>query len=382
MPILHMETEVVRNATYQMEGMINNLSQQAQTLEHSLSNLQTNWSSPSSDSFATELNQQLQMTRQLADDGLRLFQRLQAEVSEWEEVGKHFGNTSINLEPFLSDNNNNIGNFSNIFGGPAIWAGYTSGNSDGPTGHTQDFLIYGTKLDYAERYRSGEMSFDELLKNWADMEESTNPDYLETDWTLYQISKGEAEAGAAIWQHSTSGKYGDLDTSALSAEIKGSHNVKVGKDGLTVDLDAQAGAYLVRAEYDTELAGIDVAAEGYIGAQAEGEADFKINPMAGTAAASIGISGFAGGRVDGSVNKKFDMGGVEADLGARGSVSYGVGGKFEVEGGLDNGVFKADVDIGATIGLGGEVGFTVELDVQDAAENVVDAGKDALEWLF
>lgn len=389
MPLLHMETDMVRGMGQQLQTTTESLSQQTETLNHSLYNLQNNWYGTSSDFFAQELNGILHTLRQIVSNGSQLSQRLQREVAEWEETGRHLGITTIETsntdgssDNWITNDGTSIGFMLGGDGGPAIWGNMVLGSTTGVTGHSQGFLLHGQKIDLALRYREGQMSLEELIENWAEMEKSLQPDYVKTDWTLYQISKGEAEAGIAAWQDSYSGKYGNWDVSALSAEIGGSHDIKLGKDGLSAKLEGQAGVYLAHAEYDTEVAGVDVAAEGYVGAQANGEADFAFNPLAGTAVASVGLSGFVGGRVDASANKELNVGGVKADVGARGSLSYGLGGKFDAEVGVDDGVFKADVDIGATIGLGGEIGFSVELDVQDAAESVVDAGRDALDWIF
>lgn len=383
MSILHMETDTVRNVAQQLQGMTDNLTQQVQSLNNSLFTLQSSWFGFSSDMFAEELSQTLLVMQQMADMGWQLSQRVQAEIDEWEGVGRHFGLLLTIFDGFrILDMMKTIGFTPGGGGGGPLPDIITLGDMDGVTGHTEDFLIRGMKIDLATRYRAGEMSFADLIKNLAEMEKSLRPDYVDTDWTLYQISQGEAEGSVAAWQDSFSGKYGKLDVSALSAEAKGSYDVKLGKDGLTAEVEGQVGAYLVHAEYDKEIAGVDVAAEGYIGAQAEGEAELKFNPIAGTAMASIGGSAFVGGRIDASANKEINVAGVKADVGARGSVSYGLGAKFDAEVGMDQGVIKADVDIGATLGLGGEIGFTVELDVQDAAENVVGMGKDALDWIF
>jgi uncharacterized protein YukE len=363
-----METDAVRTTAQQMQLMADNLEQYTRDLNNSINVLQNSWRGPSSHRFSNELHYLLQGMQGIATQGDDLSQRVYAEVTEWEEVDNSWRPITTNIpgwqfDYFLQDG---LGSAEAIHGGgPVVW-GEVSGGGTGVRGHTQDFLLSGQQVNLYHRYRAGEMTF---------------PRYVETDWSLYKL-KGEQEIGAAAWGDTWSGDLGQVEAQVFSAEAGSTQEFKIGKEGVTVGAEAEVGVYAAKVEYGTEVAGVDVAAEGYIGAQAEGEADFRVNPVTGTAIASVGASAFVGGRIDGSASKEFDVAGVKADVGARGSVSYGLGGKFEAEAGLDDGVFKADVDIGATVGLGGEFGFTAELDVQDAAENMVDVAEEGVDWLW
>jgi hypothetical protein len=84
---------------------------------------------------------------------------------------------------------------------------------------------------------------------------------------------------------------------------------------------------------------------------------------------------FAGGKLEGSAGA--DLGAV--DVGARGSVSYGIGYKLDGEASFNNGKFKFDFDAGATFGLGADFGATIEIDVAEAASDISNGAKAVWE---
>ncbi len=96
MPILHMETELVRSVGNQMQQASASMQQQTQQLNNSVQNLANAWQGPSASIFMGEIQPMMQRLNQFANTGELLNQRLQREVDEWERVGSQLGGTSGN----------------------------------------------------------------------------------------------------------------------------------------------------------------------------------------------------------------------------------------------------------------------------------------------
>jgi hypothetical protein len=231
--------------------------------------------------------------------------------------------------------------------------------------------VHGSHLQGYAGYREGYM-IDEEYKAFRDGDPLAAKwsDYVSTKATLWDEHQS---ASWAVAEGTMTGNLGTLHTSAFSAELEAGASYSFDKDGMKVKADFEAGFYAVKAEANAEIAGVDIAAEGYIGANAEGSAAMTFNPLTGEAGVNAELDFFAGGRVEAEISK--DLGAV--DIGAQGSLSYGIGATFEADIGITENVFRADVDIGATLGLGGEIGFTVELDLQEAGNDIVEFGN----WL-
>lgn len=91
MPILHMETDLVRSVGNQLQQASGLLEQQAQQFNQSVHTLGSAWQGSSADIFHGEAQTLLQQLTRLSDAGSILNQRLQHEVDEWEQVDDHFG---------------------------------------------------------------------------------------------------------------------------------------------------------------------------------------------------------------------------------------------------------------------------------------------------
>lgn len=86
MPILHMETDVVRGVGNQLQQTADLMLEHTQQLNTTIQNLSSNWQGPSADIFISDIHPTLQQLNQLFDTGTTLNQRLQREVDEWEQV--------------------------------------------------------------------------------------------------------------------------------------------------------------------------------------------------------------------------------------------------------------------------------------------------------
>ena len=86
MPLLHMETDLVRSVGNQVQQTAVSLQQQTQQLNHSMQALSNAWQGPSTDVFISEIHPLLQQLQEISSVGETLNQRLQREVEEWERI--------------------------------------------------------------------------------------------------------------------------------------------------------------------------------------------------------------------------------------------------------------------------------------------------------
>ena len=82
MPILHMETELVRSVGNQMQQASASMQQQTQQLNNSVQNLANSWQGPSASIFLGEIQPTMQRLNQFANTGELRNQRLQQEVAD------------------------------------------------------------------------------------------------------------------------------------------------------------------------------------------------------------------------------------------------------------------------------------------------------------
>ncbi len=94
MPILHMETDIVRSVGKAMGIAAANLLQEQQNLNRAASVLSSGWQGQSAYQFSDELAIALHRLADAAQAGNHLNQRLQREVTEWEQVAAAFGSSS------------------------------------------------------------------------------------------------------------------------------------------------------------------------------------------------------------------------------------------------------------------------------------------------
>lgn len=142
------------------------------------------------------------------------------------------------------------------------------------------------------------------------------------------------------------------------------------------------GIYATKGTYSAELAGVGIAAVGFIGAEANASGAIAFDPKKGEIGAKGEFDAFAGGKVEGSVSRKGEVAGIEGEVKAKGAISYGVGISGKADIGFSQGHIRSDIQFGAALGLGAEFGVSVDLNVQQAVTTVMDAGKGAVDWLF
>ncbi|MBP8002160.1 MAG: CHAP domain-containing protein [Chloroflexi bacterium] len=95
MPILHMETDIVRGVGNQLQQTADLLSEHTQQFNTTIQTLSSHWQGPSAEIFISDIHPILHQLNQLFDTGTTLNHRLQREVDEWEQVDNQRGLNSL-----------------------------------------------------------------------------------------------------------------------------------------------------------------------------------------------------------------------------------------------------------------------------------------------
>lgn len=426
MTILHMESDEVRRAADQFYHLTTEIDENLGRLQRTLANLESAWRGPSANSFSSRLDSTLRRLNALSDEGAVLARRLSAEVAEWEQAAAHLDFTYhwilpvkdipslIGLLPISPPWNLFPWPFPGMFfplpfregfippdgsatGGP-YWAGeggfeggFSGGGGGGGGGgawgsddppksdiDTEYFLIRGYQIELMERYRVGDMTWDEMVGHLEEMEKSTNPDYFDGKVTVFE-KKWEGGDSVAWRERQISGEYGTIDASVGRATGEWDGSIRYGEEGLEGKLEGTAGLYAIHGEASGQLAGYDMAGQAFLGAEVTGDVNARVDPAAGALLVGAGVNAFAGAKAEGSVNKNIAKG---VDVGAKGALMAGAGVILEGEAGFEDNVLKVDYDVGAAWGIGAEVGFEFELNVIDAGQEVARIGQDAIYSIF
>ena len=350
MPVLHMDTEAVRGVGNQLGQSAESLRQQSQQLRSVTGRLMGEWQGGSASMFESEMLALLQRVGQSAESGASLHQRLDREIQQWLMVSQSLGSTSIgNPAQFVTG----IVDFIKSLGNSSV---------------NLINLLNAEQGKLLDLYNSGQIGWNQLLKGINQIDALLAPRYYQNEGQFQQ----------QMWADQWGGENWNASLEAGVIDASGYYNATISKDGIDAKFGGEVGIYAVRAEYNAEVAGVNVALDGYIGAQAKGDASILID-SSGVAVAAGG-SAFVGGRIDASASKEVELAGIKATGEARGSVSYGVGATAQIDGGYRDGSLKFDVDVGATLGVGMEIGFSVDLDIGGAVDNVTKAGSDAINW--
>ena len=156
--------------------------------------------------------------------------------------------------------------------------------------------------------------------------------------------------------------FGDEDGNHLSVEAlstDGSIDGQLGltKDGLVAAGSLSAGAYLAKVEgqYSNSY-GTTAQGKAYVGAEANGDAGVSLGKDGLKAGAGGEV--FVGGKAEASISQ--EVGPV--DVGVGGEISYGVGAHLDADAEISADHVGVDLDIGATLGVGGGIKIDVGID--------------------
>ncbi|MFD7920306.1 putative T7SS-secreted protein [Streptomyces sp. NPDC059740] len=196
----------------------------------------------------------------------------------------------------------------------------------------------------------------------------------------FEAKLWERKGEAKVWGKEAEGEsqFGD------DGKVSGKAGVKLlGVDG-TVGASVKDGrleatlggkAYLAQASAEGGVeygpAALKADAEAFAGAEAQGSLS------AGKDGVHAGAEAFAGAKA--TANAHADVGGIGAGATAEGWA--GVGAEAHADLGVKNGKFEIGADVGVGLGLGGKVGFQVEVDPQKVVDTVGDIGDKVGEGL-
>lgn len=188
---------------------------------------------------------------------------------------------------------------------------------------------------------------------------------------------GEASVRAALAEATFSGDYGTVRLSAVDASASADGSITWTDDGtFQAKANARAELALLKAQYDANFAGVDLKAEAALLAEVDATAEAQFDPKTGNMSAGVKVDAFAGGKLEGEASYGNEYGTATAT----GGVSYGVGATFDAKAGYQDGILSAKFEVGATLGLGAEVGFDVQVNVDEVKDSVVEMSRDAADW--
>lgn len=215
---------------------------------------------------------------------------------------------------------------------------------------------------------------DDDKRTWGTPGEDGKP--TGPDW---QVMLAEVSGDAYLWDGKVEGET-ELAGATLAGSaglqtlgVEGKAGLSVTGEGLTAEL--KGGAYLAKATAEGSaqygILGANAKGEAYVGAEAGAKASI------GTQGVHVGAEAFAGAKAEGSVGA--DVGGIGA--GVKGEAWAGIGAEADATIGMEGGKFTIGGEVGAALGVGGNVGFEVTVDVgevADTASDAADAVGDAL----
>jgi WXG100 family type VII secretion target len=90
MPILHLDSQRVRETGQKLRFMSDVMYGESNRLHSRLTLLQSSWTGSASAQFQEEMGAAIGRLRRLADEADDLNRRLQRKVDEWEEIDRYF----------------------------------------------------------------------------------------------------------------------------------------------------------------------------------------------------------------------------------------------------------------------------------------------------
>ncbi|MDP3498976.1 MAG: hypothetical protein Q8S33_01535 [Myxococcales bacterium] len=199
---------------------------------------------------------------------------------------------------------------------------------------------------------------------------------FEKDWEATSIKTKRIDAGTVDKQ--------GYDTSyrVLAAYADGSGQVRIGKS-TNIEGKIEAGAVLgqVGVEGKKKLGAVDLTgkAEATVGVTgtAAGQVRFDLFSAKPSVKVKAGVDAFIGAKVSAEGRVGNDYAGV----GVKGELMAGLALKAKADVGIEGGKFKAKVELGAALGIGGSLSFSVDVNYQKGIDAVVGTGKKAVETL-
>lgn len=179
---------------------------------------------------------------------------------------------------------------------------------------------------------------------------------------------------------------GEIRAGHVEAKAVAAFGLDMKSKGLKADISGRAAAEVVGAEgkitsgvYGGTIAGeTSVTGKAFVGAEATGNATLSIGK--GNANISAGVDAFAGAKASVEVNQSGFIGdNYIGSVGAKGEVYAGVGVKAKGTLGYTDGRLKAEVELGAALGVGAGIKLNVNVDVKGTVNAVKDGVNAGVE---
>lgn len=371
------------------------ISNQTPTLRQALTNVDTN---PMTNSIGPSLTPTLTGLGALAP-GDTVKADDQAQAKALIDDGKPKNDTPApEGNPELNQDFNLLRSLANAGGRPTTNTEVTTGGTTGwieEKKNAADEASGGTKATLFDAKKTVK-DFGQTKKTysktggWTDTEEAKKKrgDNVTAHATLLNVNaKAEVGYNLAAGEHTTEGGTtveGNVTVAKAMAKGSASVGVDLKKAELEADVSGRAGAYLVDAKgsvkTDTPLGELKLGGEAFVGAETNGNVGVHFNPRKGDVKVQAGLEGFAGAKASLDVRQKVTLGGNDiGSVGVRGEAYAGIGAKAKVSAQLEDGKFKASVELGAALGVGVGVKFNVDVDVKGtyhAAKDAAVAVKD------
>jgi hypothetical protein len=199
---------------------------------------------------------------------------------------------------------------------------------------------------------------------------------FEKDWDATRIKTKRVD------EKTVDAKGYDTGYRVLAAYADGSGQVRIGKS-TNIEGHLEAGAVLAQGtiEGKKKLGAVDLTgkAEATVGAtgSASGQVRFDLFSARPAVKVKAGVDAFIGAKV----SAEGRLGNDYAGVGVKGEAMAGLALKAKADVGIEGGKFKAKVELGAALGIGGSLSFSVDVNYQKGIDAVVGTGKAAVQTL-
>jgi hypothetical protein len=232
---------------------------------------------------------------------------------------------------------------------------------------------------------------DRKWSNRPDDERAANGTGIPVNATLFNVG-ARREATVASVRAETTVAGANLHGEIYAGRLRGTTSM-----GASVDLNSMTAKLDGGVRGEAHLLGVSaggsrvfggsaintttsVRGDAYVGAEAGAKAGVNFNPRTGDAGVSAGLDAFAGAKAKGKVRQSFGAAGENLGaVGVRGEAWAGIGASADASAGFEDGKFKISGSIGAALGVGGKVGFDLEIDVVGTAKAASKVAGDAVD---
>ncbi len=226
-------------------------------------------------------------------------------------------------------------------------------------------------------------STDDKDKRWHD------------DWsanaTLLNVGAGArtnlAEASAEVELPGGIAGSGNVYAGGLEGIAGANVGVDLKNGDVNAGAFAKGGAHLVGARgsiggewgSDQHAVGAKLLGRAFVGSEVGANAGVTLNPRSGTAKIGAGVDAFAGAKASATFRPSVRLLGedISTHSGITGEVYAGLGAKAKGDIGFENGRFRANVEVGAALGVGAGVKLAVDVNVVGVARAAGKAASQA-----